>query len=178
MLCSVWLTQLSQTALGSSDWCGNTRNFINPQGQIQRDCWGATASRKVPTNTVVIQPHAHLLCFDVIRKRQDSIGIRSFWSIRDARRWGHWHYVVRLPTYLEATPTVVVMHTITGSPESMREVVRDLNRYTGWRVALCLPPGHADQCLYWKWIFSVQLMIYVSKLPLFKAHFQVQRCLH
>ena len=26
----------------------------------------------------------------------------------------------------------------------MREVVRDLNRYTGWRIALCLRRGHAD----------------------------------
>jgi len=38
----------------------------------------------------------------------------------------------------------VLLHTITGSPESMRELVRDLHKYTGWRVALCLRRGHAD----------------------------------
>ena len=36
------------------------------------------------------------------------------------------------------------MHTITGTPESMRELVQDLNQYTGWRIALCLRRGHAD----------------------------------
>ena len=41
------------------------------------------------------------------------------------------------------TPTIVLLHTITGSPESMRELVRDLHKYTGWRVALCLRRGHA-----------------------------------
>ena len=41
------------------------------------------------------------------------------------------------------TPTVVIMHTITGTPESMRELVKDLHEYTGWRIALCLRRGHA-----------------------------------
>src|SRR5690606_36995606 len=36
------------------------------------------------------------------------------------------------------------LHTITGSPESMRELVQDLHKHTGWRVALCLRRGHAD----------------------------------
>jgi hypothetical protein len=35
------------------------------------------------------------------------------------------------------------MHTITGTPESMRELVKDLHEYTGWRIALCLRRGHA-----------------------------------
>ena len=42
------------------------------------------------------------------------------------------------------TPTVVVLHTITGSPASMQEPVRDLHEATGWRVVLCLRRGHAD----------------------------------
>jgi uncharacterized protein len=41
------------------------------------------------------------------------------------------------------TPTIVLMHTLTGSPETMQELVQDLHRYTGWRVALCLRRGHA-----------------------------------
>jgi len=42
------------------------------------------------------------------------------------------------------TPTIVVLHTITGSPDSMAELVRDLRIGTGWRVVLCLRRGHAD----------------------------------
>jgi len=41
------------------------------------------------------------------------------------------------------TPTIVVLHTITGSPASMQELVRDLHECTGWRVVLCLRRGHA-----------------------------------
>lgn len=39
-------------------------------------------------------------------------------------------------------PTLVVLHTITGSPHSMRAFVRDLQRLTGWRVVLCERRGH------------------------------------
>ncbi len=42
------------------------------------------------------------------------------------------------------TPTIVVLHTITGSPESMAELVQDLQTATGWRIVLCLRRGHAD----------------------------------
>lgn len=41
-------------------------------------------------------------------------------------------------------PTIVVLHTLTGSPDSMAELVRDLRAGTGWRVVLCLRRGHAD----------------------------------
>lgn len=41
-------------------------------------------------------------------------------------------------------PTIVVLHTITGSPDSMAELVRDLRVGTGWRIVLCLRRGHAD----------------------------------
>lgn len=42
------------------------------------------------------------------------------------------------------TPTIVVLHTITGSPNSMSELVLDLYAATGWRLALCIRRGHAD----------------------------------
>ncbi len=42
------------------------------------------------------------------------------------------------------TPTIVLMHTITGSLESMRELVRDLHQQTQWRIALCLRRGHGN----------------------------------
>lgn len=87
-------------------------------------------------------PHLHLLYFDLIKKKrirfdydrldpltmQDGGVTAVMWSGRD------------LPA---DTPTIVLLHTITGSPDSMRELVRDLRQYTGWRVALCLRRGHA-----------------------------------
>lgn len=44
----------------------------------------------------------------------------------------------------EDTPTIVLLHTLTGSPESMAEIVHDLQQYTGWRIALCIRRGHAN----------------------------------
>ena len=41
-------------------------------------------------------------------------------------------------------PTVVVLHTITGSPHSMRGFVRYFHENLGWRVALCVRRGHGD----------------------------------
>ncbi|MDQ8035936.1 MAG: alpha/beta hydrolase [Pedobacter sp.] len=41
------------------------------------------------------------------------------------------------------TPTVVILHTIGGSPASMAELVRDVQAATGWRIALCVRRGHA-----------------------------------
>ena len=41
-------------------------------------------------------------------------------------------------------PTLVVLHTITGSPRSMRGFMRDLQNLTGWRVVLCQRRGHGD----------------------------------
>lgn len=42
------------------------------------------------------------------------------------------------------TPVLLVLHTITGSPHSMRGFVRDVQRDTGWRVVLCQRRGHGD----------------------------------
>ncbi|PQA31781.1 YheT family hydrolase [Amnimonas aquatica] len=67
--------------------------------------------------------------------RRDSLAMRD--GGQTALLWsGH-----ELPP---ETPTVVVLHTITGSPDSMAELVRDLRAATGWRVVLCLRRGHAD----------------------------------
>lgn len=41
-----------------------------------------------------------------------------------------------------STPTVVVLHSITGDAQSMRLIVRDLRRATGWRVVVCTRRGH------------------------------------
>jgi predicted alpha/beta-fold hydrolase len=42
------------------------------------------------------------------------------------------------------TPTIVLLHTITGSPESMSHMVRDIQATTGWRIVLCVRRGHGD----------------------------------
>jgi predicted alpha/beta-fold hydrolase len=43
-----------------------------------------------------------------------------------------------------STPTLVVLPSITGDAQSMRLVVRDLRRATGWRLVVCTRRGHGD----------------------------------
>lgn len=40
------------------------------------------------------------------------------------------------------TPTVILLHTVTGDAQSMRTIARDLREGTGWRVVLCTRRGH------------------------------------
>lgn len=40
------------------------------------------------------------------------------------------------------TPTMLVLHTISGNPQSMRGFVRYVREEMGWRVALCVRRGH------------------------------------
>lgn len=42
------------------------------------------------------------------------------------------------------TPTMIVLHTISGNPQSMRGFVRYISETLGWRVALCVRRGHGD----------------------------------
>ncbi|WP_168378630.1 YheT family hydrolase [Acinetobacter cumulans] len=87
--------------------------------------------------------HAHLLYFDVIKKRQVKLKYDAIEQLTMAD--GGITAIAWLGLDLPAdVPTVVLMHTITGTSESMREVVRDLHLYTGWRIALCLRRGHAN----------------------------------
>lgn len=87
--------------------------------------------------------HLHLMYFDLIRKRTIKINYDRVNQLTMAD--GGVTAVVWFGYDLPAdTPTIVLMHTITGSPESMREVVKDLHDHTGWRIALCLRRGHAQ----------------------------------
>ncbi|SPL70092.1 YheT family hydrolase [Acinetobacter stercoris] len=87
-------------------------------------------------------PHIHLLYFDLIRKKTIKLEYDHFDQLCmpdggvTAISW----YGYALPA---ETPTIVVLHTIKGTPSSMRELVRDLHQLTGWRIALCLRRGHA-----------------------------------
>lgn len=87
-------------------------------------------------------PHLHLIYFDLIKKRSIRLKYDVIEQLKmsDGGITGIAWYGLNLP---KNTPTIVLMHTITGSPESMRELVRDLHQYTGWRIALCLRRGHA-----------------------------------
>lgn len=86
--------------------------------------------------------HIHLLYFDIIRKKTIKLEYDRIdqLSMKDGGVTAIAWYGYNLP---KTIPTVVIMHTITGTPESMRELVKDLHQYTGWRIALCLRRGHA-----------------------------------
>ena len=86
--------------------------------------------------------HAHLLYFDLIKKKSVKLKYdhTEQLTMQDGGITAITWYGYDLP---KDTPTIVLMHTITGTPDSMRELVRDLNAYTGWRIALCLRRGHA-----------------------------------
>lgn len=43
----------------------------------------------------------------------------------------------------EERPTLVLLHTISGSAQSMRSFVRDIHEHLGWRVAVCIRRGHS-----------------------------------
>ncbi|MEH6345314.1 MAG: alpha/beta fold hydrolase [Bermanella sp.] len=47
----------------------------------------------------------------------------------------------------ENTPTMLVLHTISGNPQSMRGFVRYVRENLGWRVALCVRRGHGEMSL-------------------------------
>jgi predicted alpha/beta-fold hydrolase len=46
-----------------------------------------------------------------------------------------------------ATPTLVVLHSITGDAQSSRLLVRELRQATGWRVVVCTRRGHGELAL-------------------------------
>lgn len=87
--------------------------------------------------------HAHILYLDLIKKNTIKLKYDQIehLNMSDGGVTGIAWYGLHVA---DDTPTVVLLHTITGSPESMRELVQDLYKYTGWRIALCLRRGHAD----------------------------------
>jgi uncharacterized protein len=87
--------------------------------------------------------HAHILYFDLIKKNLIKLKYDAIEQLKmsDGGITGVAWYGLNLPP---DTPTIILLHTITGSPQSMSELVHDLYKYTGWRIALCLRRGHAD----------------------------------
>lgn len=46
------------------------------------------------------------------------------------------------PALADDTPILLVLPTITGTAQSMRDFVQDLQRQTGWRIVVCERRGH------------------------------------
>ncbi|EPA1215002.1 YheT family hydrolase [Acinetobacter baumannii] len=117
--------------------------YYHPQGKIKDilDKLPQLKQKYRPTPWLT-NSHVHLLYFDLIRKQTIKLAYDRIdqLTMSDGGITAIAWYGYNLPP---DTPTVVIMHTITGTPESMRELVRDLNQYTGWRIALCLRRGHA-----------------------------------
>lgn len=118
--------------------------YFDPKGQAQQ--WIdqlPQLNHKYRPTPWLSNTHLHLMYFDLIKKKNVQLQYDAIEHLHmadggiTAIAW----YGLHLP---ESTPTIVLMHTLTGTPESMSEVVHDLHRYTGWRIALCLRRGHAN----------------------------------
>ena len=118
--------------------------YFDPKGQTKEwiDVLPQLRQKYRPTPWLS-NPHLHLMYFDLIKKKTVQLEYDALdqLQMRDGGITAIAWYGLDLP---ENTPTIVVMHTLTGTPESMAEVVRDLHHYTGWRIALCLRRGHAN----------------------------------
>jgi predicted alpha/beta-fold hydrolase len=88
--------------------------------------------------------HAQLIFHGLRKKGQQAGPHYDHYERLTMSDGGHTALVWKAYGLPATTPTIVVLHTITGSPASMAELVCDLNAGTGWRVVLCLRRGHAD----------------------------------
>lgn len=134
-----WVQQASDKFTGAEQ----PKVYFNPQGQV-KDIVSSLPQlqQKYRPTPWLANTHLHLMYFDMIKKKSVRLQYDRIEQVtmQDGGVTGIAWLGLDLPT---DTPTVVLMHTITGTPESMAELVRDLNQYTGWRVALCLRRGHA-----------------------------------
>lgn len=69
------------------------------------------------------------------------------------------------------TPTIVILHTITGSPTSMQTMLKDLSQATGWRIVMCLRRGHT---LEPSTFTHINIMGSVPDLKIQLAHIQAK----
>jgi len=117
--------------------------YYDPNGTI-KDVLGKLSQlkQKYRPTPWLSNKHVHLLYFDLIKKKTIKLNYDRIdqLTMQDGGITAIAWYGYDLPP---ETPTIVIMHTITGTPESMRELVKDLHEYTGWRIALCLRRGHA-----------------------------------
>lgn len=138
------LNQWMLNALDKVTGAESPQLYYHPTGKIAQmiELMPQLKQKYRPTPWLSNQ-HIHLLYFDLIRKRTIKLQYDKIEQLTmqdggvTAIAWLGYDLPVD-------TPTIVLMHTITGTPESMRELVKDLNAYTGWRIALCLRRGHAQ----------------------------------
>lgn len=137
------LTQLAQSVLDQVTGAELPKMYYDQKGQFKDlvDKLPQLQQKYRPTPWLSNQ-HIHLIYFDVIKKKTIKLKYDRIeqLTMQDGGVTAIAWYGYDLP---KETPTIVVMHTITGTPESMRELVKDLHEYTGWRIALCLRRGHA-----------------------------------
>lgn len=144
------ISTLNKIKVLGSEWIDSVigaeqpKLYYSPQGQSKK------VLEKLPQLQQKYRPtpwlsnsHAHLLYFDVIKKRTIQLEYDRIdqLTMQDGGVTAvAWYGLALSPE----TPTIIILHTITGNLASMRELVRDLHQYTGWRIALCLRRGHAD----------------------------------
>lgn len=131
-----WVDHISGAAL--------PKLYFNPQGETAQ--WLAVLpqlTEKYRPTPWLSNTHLHLMYFDLFKKKSVQIkyDLIEQLSMSDGGITGIAWYGLNLPSHV---PTIILMHTLTGTPESMAELVRDLHQYTGWRIALCLRRGHAN----------------------------------
>ena len=141
------LNEVSRRALALFDQAIGAEQpklYFNPQGEFKRIFEHLPQlRRKYRPTPWLANTHAHLLYFDLIKKRRIHLSYDR--TDRLIMQDGGVTGIAWLGTDLPPdAPTIVILHTITGTPESMRELVRDLHQHTGWRIALCLRRGHAN----------------------------------
>ncbi|MFB5708629.1 YheT family hydrolase [Acinetobacter radioresistens] len=137
------LTALTRELLDQVTGAEQPKLYFDPNGKVQQvlEHLPQLKEKYRPTPWLANQ-HAHLLYFDLFKKRRIKLKYDRIepLTMQDGGTTGIAWYGEQLPADV---PTIVLMHTITGSPQSMSELVRDLHHYTGWRIALCLRRGHA-----------------------------------
>lgn len=111
------------------------RHIVSSLPQLQQ------AFRPTPW---LFNEHVQLVFHSLRKKKQTSAPLYDHYDPLAMSDGGHTALAWRGHDLPATTPTIVLLHTITGSPDSMAELVQDLHAGTGWRVVLCLRRGHGD----------------------------------
>ena len=137
------IAALSRLSFDRLTGAGQPEIYVKPASAMQHRLENlAQLKQKYRPTPWLSNTHLHLIYFDLIKKRRVWLHYDAIEQLNMADRGVTAIAWLGLDLPVD-TPTIVIMHTITGTPESMRELVRDLNKYTGWRIALCLRRGHA-----------------------------------
>ena len=95
------------------------------------------------TTPWLLNTHIHMLYLGLVK----SLAKTTVYDRRDILRLADGGHVSVEWLGLDiapSTPTLLVLHTLSGSPKSMGGFVRDMQRQLGWRVALCVRRGHGE----------------------------------